>query len=60
MAFLTDLKERIDRWRTADPYHYECTVCERTFQSDRRKCPDCGGAVKRATGTQSTGAEPLP
>lgn len=60
MALLTELKERIARWRSADPYHYECTVCERTFQSDRSKCPDCGGAVERVTGAGGVAAEPHP
>lgn len=35
----------------SDPYHYECTVCDRTFASEQDTCPDCGGTVERVSGT---------
>lgn len=60
-TFLTKLKDALVRWRETDPYHYACTVCERSFQSDRSTCPDCGGDVVRAAGTsESLGVDPNP
>lgn len=53
MGYLTKLKDMVGRWRSADPYYYECTVCERSFQVESSTCPDCGGDVERATGESS-------
>lgn len=54
MGIITKLKELVSQ--RPDPYQYECTVCERSFQSKRSTCPDCGGDVERST--QSTSPAP--
>lgn len=44
MRLIPKLKELVGQW--PDPYEYECTVCDRTFQNERATCPDCGGEVQ--------------
>lgn len=61
MGIVTKLRDLVGYWRSADPYHYECTVCERAFQSDRSTCPECGGEVERASGSfDSSTVDPSP
>lgn len=61
MALLSGVKEKIDRWRSTDPYNYECTVCDRSFQGDREACPNCGADVERSAGRfESAGVDPNP
>jgi rRNA maturation endonuclease Nob1 len=61
MGLLNRARNLVGRWRATDPYQYECTVCERTFQSERSACPDCGGDVERAAGgIGSTAVDPHP
>lgn len=61
VSIVSKLKAAIGRWRDADPYRYECTVCDRTFDSERSTCPDCGGDVERVGGTlESTGVDVHP
>jgi rRNA maturation endonuclease Nob1 len=60
MGLVRTLKSAVDRLR-ADPYHYECAVCDRTFETDRSTCPDCGGDVERVAGAfESTAVDPHP
>lgn len=61
MGYVTKVKELVNNWRTADPYHYECAVCGRTFESERSTCPECGGDVERISGAfDSTAVDPNP
>jgi len=53
MRLLTKLKDLVGAWRSADPYEYECTVCDSTFHSQRSSCPSCGGDVRRTTATDT-------
>lgn len=60
MAIVERLKSMVGQMRT-DPYQYECTVCDRSFENERETCPDCGGDVERARGGfDSLGADPNP
>ena len=58
MRVLDRLKDLVGQW--PDPYEYECTVCDRSFQAERSTCPDCGGAVTRAETSAATPADPQP
>lgn len=61
MGFITKLKDVVGRWRPTDPYHYEYTVCERTFQAEQSTCPECGGDVERVSGAfDATAVDPHP
>lgn len=61
MAIGDRLEAVLDRVRPVDPYHYECTVCERVFPAERSTCTVCGGEVERVRrGATSTGVDPSP
>jgi rRNA maturation endonuclease Nob1 len=61
MGLVTRFKNVVEQWRATDPYHYACTVCERSFQSERATCPDCGGDVERVGGAfDTTSVDPHP
>jgi rRNA maturation endonuclease Nob1 len=61
MGLVTRLRTAVRQWRSTDPYHYECTVCDRSFQSAHDTCPDCGGDVERVAGAfDSTAVDPHP
>lgn len=61
MGLVTRLRTRVDQWRAADTFHYECTVCEWSFQTDHGVCPDCGGDVERVAGVfDATAVDPHP
>jgi rRNA maturation endonuclease Nob1 len=61
MGLVSTLRDVVEQWRETDPYHYECTVCERSFQSDHTVCPDCGGDVERVAGAfDSAAVDPHP
>ena len=60
MAIVEKVRSMLGLW-TTDPYQYECTVCDRSFETELETCPDCGGDVQRATGEfDSLGADPNP
>jgi rRNA maturation endonuclease Nob1 len=61
MSIVSKLRDALQSWRTTDPYHYECTVCDRSFGTERTACPDCGGAVERVSGAlESVGGDVQP
>ncbi|SEP20344.1 hypothetical protein SAMN04487948_1218 [Halogranum amylolyticum] len=61
MGLISALRQRMGQWESPDPYHYECTVCERSFENERSTCTDCGGDVERVAGMfDSTAVDPHP
>lgn len=60
MRLVSRLVDVVNNWRSTDPYHYECTVCGRAFQSEETNCPECGGEVARATGTAPSNCRERP
>jgi len=60
MKVANTIRRVLAGWREADPYHYECTVCDRSFQEERSTCPDCGGDVERAAGGFESTVDPTP
>ncbi|WP_435064824.1 hypothetical protein [Halobaculum sp. EA56] len=61
MGLVSRIRDAVDRMRPSDPYHYECTVCERAFPAEQSTCPECGGDVERVTGSfDSTAVDPSP
>jgi hypothetical protein len=61
MALVERLRNVVNSLRSSDPYHYECTVCGRAFQSEESNCPECGGDVERVSGAfDSTAVDPSP
>jgi rRNA maturation endonuclease Nob1 len=61
MAIVSTIKDAWRSWFGTDPYHYECTVCDRSFQRERATCPDCGGDVERVSGaTDGVGGDVHP
>jgi lipopolysaccharide biosynthesis regulator YciM len=50
VALVERLRNVVNRFRSTDPYHDECTVCGRAFQSAESSCPECGGEVERVSG----------
>jgi rRNA maturation endonuclease Nob1 len=59
MGVLADLRRLLTRLGRAEPYHYECTVCGRSFPAERPTCPNCGGDVERTAG-ETTRVDPGP
>jgi len=59
MNITSKLRDLFNPWQ--DPYEYECTACGRAFQSEQRKCTDCGGTVERRNASDGvTPADPQP
>jgi rRNA maturation endonuclease Nob1 len=55
MGLVSTVQRLVSRLRSTDPYHYRCTVCERSFGTEQSVCPDCGGDVERVAGGLASG-----